>query len=517
MVPRLRNTKWTMRTKLLYYMLLLALILLFALFSGILMLGRFDSASKDMGETLDFQMSVFEKDMTNYFETLAASSIDLSHYVSGYIDNDKDIADVNFDNLTDNPEKIEEIQSSLIKNLSQKLETQNCSGIFVMLNATVNSQAVNADLSRTGVYLHHNRYQSNGDIVMFRGNSAIGKDHGILPHRKWRLEFRTDQFPSYDELSQAAGLPLNEAYMLTESTTLSGTSDNVVLMAVPIVGNDGTFYGICGYEISSDYFMIYHAQPSLKHRITCMILSSSGDESYLYAGLSCSGQNSYVSPPSGNIRIKNAKGNLVKIYDDNHAYVGLCKETFLTPNNDGFTLAVMTPKADYNHAVFRSILQLAILILLLLFFAISCCIFFSKRYLSPILKVLEKAKKKEWDSEQTEIPEIDDLLGFLSAQDKELKQARLELKRLSYSRKTEVDPDNYRMFLEGLESLTPTEHTIFEYYLEGKTVKEIIRLTGVKESTVRFHNRNIYSKLNVTSLKQLLLYAAMMKQTEDED
>ena len=94
--------------------------------------------------------------------------------------------------------------------------------------------------------------------------------------------------------------------------------------------------------------------------------------------------------------------------------------------------------------------------------------------------------------------------------------AQTEISRLAYSRKQEVDPDNYKQFLQGIDTLTPTERKIFEYYLSGKTVKEIIEIAGIKESTLRYHNQNIYSKLNVNSLKQLLRYAALMQQEQNK-
>ena len=93
-------------------------------------------------------------------------------------------------------------------------------------------------------------------------------------------------------------------------------------------------------------------------------------------------------------------------------------------------------------------------------------------------------------------------------------EAKREIARLAYSRKNEVDPDDYEQFLMGVKTLTQMERTVFEHYLAGKMVKDIVELLGIKESTVRFHNRNIYSKLGVNSLKQLLLYAAIMKRDE---
>lgn len=541
-MKRLLNTKWTMQKKLIVYMIILALIIIFALFAGIMVIGRFDSTEKNIQNSLDFQMEAFEKDMSDYFNSLAASSIDLSSHISDFIESDSEISGANFKNLTDNPEKIEQVQSVLLGQLSQKLQYHNCSGIFVMLDATVNSQVEDAAFSRTGLYLHHNRYQNDDDMVLFRGIASLGKSNNVMPHRKWRLEFRTDLFSDYDKVVANAKLPMNQSYMLTDSFTLAGTSDEVVFLAVPIVGSDGTFYGVCGYEVSADYFTTYHAQPAAEKRLSCMLLSCK-DDTYIPTGLACSGQDNYVEPLSGNIQVSGMPGKLSKISGGSQSFIGTVKEITLTPNNEPFTLAVMIPQSDYSSAVINSIVQFVLVITLLLFFSVSCCLFFSKRYLSPILKGLEHIKHDTWSEEPSPIPEINDLFAYLAKKDEdlsavqselaaaaviyqeaqqkydaaqsELEEAQSQLHRLTRSRRNDVDPDNYSAFLIGIKTLTPTEKQILDYYLAGKSVKEIAELTGVKETTIRFHNRNIYSKLNVTSLKQLLLYAAMMQQNNE--
>ncbi len=541
-MKRLLNTKWTMQKKLIVYMLILALIIIFALFAGIMVIGRFDSAEKNIQNSLDFQMEAFEKDMSDYFNSLAASSIDLSSHISDFIDSDSEISGANFKNLTDNPEKIQQVQSVLLGQLRQKLQYHNCSGIFVMLDATVNSNVEDAAFSRTGLYLHHNRYQNDDDMVLFRGIASLGKSKNVMPHRKWRLEFRTDLFPDYDKVTANANLPMNHSYMLTDSFTLAGTSDEVVFLTVPIVGSDGTFYGVCGYEVSADYFTTYHAQPAADKRLSCMLLSCKED-TYFPTGLACSGQDNYVEPLTGNITISGRKGGLSKISDGSQTFIGAVKDISLTPNNEPFALAVMIPQSDYSSAVIKGIVQFVLLITLLLFFSVSCCLFFSRRYLSPILKGLEQIKHATWNEEHSSIPEINDLFAYLAKKDEdlsavqnelsaatiiyqeaqhkydaaqnELKEARFQLQRLTRSRKNDIDPDNYRAFLIGIKTLTAKERQILDYYLAGNSVREIAELAGVKETTIRFHNRNIYSKLNVTSLKQLLLYAAMMQQDKE--
>ena len=156
-MKRLLNTKWSMQKKLILYMLILVLIIAFALFVGMLLIGRFDSAEKSLQNSLDFQMEAFEKDVADYFDSLTAGSIELSCYVADLIDADSRISGANFRQLTDDPEKIEQVQSALLGQLRQKLLYHHCSGIFVMLDATVNSQVENAVFSKTGLYLHHKR------------------------------------------------------------------------------------------------------------------------------------------------------------------------------------------------------------------------------------------------------------------------------------------------------------------------------------------------------------------------
>ena len=59
-------------------------------------------------------------------------------------------------------------------------------------------------------------------------------------------------------------------------------------------------------------------------------------------------------------------------------------------------------------------------------------------------------------------------------------------------------------YIEGLKNLTPTEKLVYELYITGNTTKDIMSSLNIKENTVKFHNKNIYGKLGVSSRKQLL-------------
>lgn len=74
--------------------------------------------------------------------------------------------------------------------------------------------------------------------------------------------------------------------------------------------------------------------------------------------------------------------------------------------------------------------------------------------------------------------------------------------------------DGYQYFLDNLINLTVTENKIFNLFVDGKTTKEVMEILNIKENTLKFHNRNIYNKLGVTSRRQLLQYAELKKQYE---
>jgi DNA-binding CsgD family transcriptional regulator len=77
--------------------------------------------------------------------------------------------------------------------------------------------------------------------------------------------------------------------------------------------------------------------------------------------------------------------------------------------------------------------------------------------------------------------------------------------------KADIDADFAEQcdyFNENLHTLTFTERAIFDLYLDGRATKEVLSELNIKENTLKYHNKNIYSKLGVSSRKQLLQIAA---------
>ena len=77
--------------------------------------------------------------------------------------------------------------------------------------------------------------------------------------------------------------------------------------------------------------------------------------------------------------------------------------------------------------------------------------------------------------------------------------------------KNEDDLIKYKYFTSQLKNLTPKEQEIYDLYVAGKKTKEITEELNITENTLKYHNKNIYSKLGVNSRKQLLEFATTIE------
>ena len=96
--------------------------------------------------------------------------------------------------------------------------------------------------------------------------------------------------------------------------------------------------------------------------------------------------------------------------------------------------------------------------------------------------------------------------------EKALSQAVAEVSTLSADEKdkaaggkgTAVNQSKNKQFAEGILELTQTEKVIFDAYIARTTTKEVMMALNIKENTLKFHNKNLYQKLGVSSRKELL-------------
>ena len=106
--------------------------------------------------------------------------------------------------------------------------------------------------------------------------------------------------------------------------------------------------------------------------------------------------------------------------------------------------------------------------------------------------------------------------ALLQDTEKRIKQAQEQLKSQdinSNEKNTLYSKEVIEIFNRGVLSLTQTESIIYNLYLEGKGTKEVLAEMNIKENTLKYHNKNIYGKLGVSSRRELIAIASEIKKT----
>lgn len=317
----------------------------------------------------------------------------------------------------------------------------------------------------------------------------------LLPHRKWRMEFQTDQFPDYDRWMTPSSTPLYQAYTLTERFSLPGTSEEEVqLFLLPLRGRDGTMYGLCGFEISQSFFKQNFAQPTGFDHLICLFAPADSGLN-ASAALSSGTTGGYFHAPREMLVLRSMGSSLTQLISSDSAYAGISELCRLS-ENQSYRLAVCIPMTDYRRLIFSGNLQMLLIGLFILFFVVFCCMYFHQHILSPAFRQFEEDRRES----RRRMDELQ----------MERQQMQTELSRLADVCRNESVPDAFQTFLEGIPNLTKTERRIFDGYVAGLRSREIVEQLDIKDSTLRFHNKNIYEKLGVSSLKQLQQFAAIL-------
>ena len=530
-----KKKKISMRRKLLLNMLTLVLVVVIFICVGLFFVGQFSTTTEKYSNNLTFQNEFFTRQIEKYFDDLSMMSEMLATDSSAIIDDYLTKNSIDLNALNDSQLHTEGVQKALFPKLKEELLKADASGSFIILNATVNTSEANSDESKTGLYFQRSTLDRTDEtLLLFRGCSGLGRENGIMPHRKWRLEFKTEFVPEVKNAFGKTRIKENTS-ILSDVFTLNGTSERAMAFLTPIYGADNSFYGICGFEISGNYFKDYFAQPTRVEQLTCTFSKTAENgkidcENIFWTGV----LGGYSLKPSGNLIPKKTKGRLTEFYGENN-FVAVVKE--VTICNESHSLAVMQPKSEFDKTVALNATKIVLVCFLLVFTAVVLCVVFSRKFVAPVIKNLEKIRMQEHAETKSDIIEIDDLFVYLAEQDRlrnietdmlkrqneelscvtetqtaEIDKRQAEIERLAYSRKNEIDPDNYEAFKIGLKELTKTEKTVFDLYLQGKTAKEIADILNIRESTLKFHNHNILEKLGVSSRKHMLRYATLLKQ-----
>ena len=540
LLSKLKRAKPSMRRRLLLYMGALAALLLFSLFAVLLLLGQLKSPREEMKKSLTFQMETFRSDVTSLWRNVSVMGVHLSEDMTALIE--ERVKD--FDALSGSADALEQLEASMLGPLCQYVQQADCSGGFVLLSVSLNPDAA-AD-SFSGLYVQRsNAEHTTSDLLLYRGMADIGRQHRVMPHRKWAQEFCPADFPGLADQLEAASAPIERACRTTELLTLPGTTEQAILLSVPMVGADGRVYGLCGFSVNQTYFSAHHAQPSAVSSLAC-VLSDAAEGLDIQKGLLTYPAGGFCFVPDELLAEKSLRGGLSAFVGTELSFVGISEPfTVATGDEAPHDLTVLIPKSDYDRALLKSRLEAAGVLMLLLFFAVSCCLFYTRRYLRPILRDIERLKDESGGAQmtfdelqpvsarlrsheqtitvlETEKLDLQGQVEHMQSQvvdtQEQLDDSLAEIRRLAYLGKKELDPADYQKFLEGYAKLSSKELEICAALAKGLSARQCAEQTGNALSTIDTYRKRVYGKTNIHRVRQLrLCYALMQLEQAEQD
>jgi len=507
-----------MRLRLFLFLILLVLTMIFGVIVILLGTGSFNAGQNEDIKVMQRELSHMREDVTKQFGNISVYAVELSRGLSESMEKNLKNYGLQVKDLPIHPEILEKLIENEYERLLFSLQKAKSSGVFVILDATVNPSLENAAYSRAGLYIKNmepNIISSSAPTIqVLHGFPNIARENSLPLHSQWTMEMDIREAPYFQlplEQAKRYRLPLSRLYYWSSPLILPGTSEKVMLCSIPLLDSHGNVFGVCGFEVSAMLFKLtYMPDNSNYSRIFSMLspfnVNVLNTSEALFAG-------GYLALDSGlpgqSLWIaKGPKSLYTYGLGKDITFMGFHEEVQLYPKGSVFedqkwAVAIMLPEKDMTTQLTSAKLRLTLLCLLLFIVGIILSTLISRRYLQPITEGLDIIKSKDFSrTPATKIPEIDDLIQFLSAQNEE----PLPRPEAGLSEKV------FKEFVSNTKTLSPAEREVFNLYVKGHTAKEIAQILCLSINTIKTHNKRIYMKLNVSSRQDLLKYVNTLKE-----
>mgnify|MGYP000899225873 CR=1 FL=1 len=512
----------SMRLRLFLFLIVLVITMVLGIIAILFFTGILTAGIDESAKLLEKEFSRTFRKASEQYGQFSVHAVEYSKELSKSVENKLHGLGLNVTDLQSHPEILEDLIGCEYERALFSLQKSKCSGIFMILNATVNPKIENAENSRVGLFIKNMEpnilSSSSPTILILRGFPSIGRKYNLPLHAQWRMEFDiTDASYYHMPIEQAAEhtLPLSRLYYWSPAFFLPGTSEEIMLCCVPLIDSKGNVFGICGLEVSAMLFKLaYMPDSSMFSRTFCMLAPVLDDVLDISKAMFSGGYSARNFAINSEFLSVQKNQSLFYTYkqENGNSFVGFHRPVRLYPEDSAFSgqkwaLALMMPAEDIKYSLTRFNLQLAVMFSLLMILGAAISFFLSKQYLKPITNSIDMIKSKGLDEKlKTNIPEIDDLIEFLSLRSEKLYEKAEE----------ELPSTVLHEFLKNTKTLSPAERAVFDLYVQGYNAKEIAEILCLSINTIKTHNKRIYMKLNIASRRELLLYVKMLKEAGKE-
>ncbi len=540
-----RNKKGTtLHRRLILFFVLVTVTLILAFTLLLSLFGITGREEKAVSDHLNTELAFITDKIDEDFGRISLGGIAIAEDIAKRCDDFFVENGISASSLAAHPELLESLLGEQMQTLISTINNRYCGGVFLLLDATVNPDADNADTAKSGIFLKKtqpaNTLATGADIHYLRGPASLARENGIMLLGQWRMEFDIEGQEFFDKVLDTTranpDLALSRLYYWCSRMILKGNSEAGFMLCVPLRSEDGTVFGLCGIEVSDRMFKSFYTPEGGDFENIFTVMAPVCESGFCTSQGLIAG-NYYLTGTHWeyDLTVTESHEDFIHLSGGGENYAGKSDSIRLYPGtspyeNEAWTAAILMPQDVLHTAVTGNASYFIVTVIALLIVSVVASFFVSRRYLRPVNNALTSIRNRAY-GEQTDVPysEISDLLEFLAANDRaheeevarlgreneevrtKYDRAQTHITHLAEEKLPDVDEDSFVTFTQCLHTLTPKERTIFDYYMEGKSAKEILVLADINQNTLKYHNRNIYSKLGVTSRKQLLEYAALMK------
>lgn len=520
----MRKTRTFSLKKRLIALLLLFLVTVMLCVTLVLYITGVFNVGKNINKMLfKRELLLASRNINDHFGKLTIRSISMSKKVTELLEKQLNERHLQPIDLQDRPEVLHELLSATFDPLIEGLRSSVCTGVFLILDATVNPCLENAEFSKAGLYFKNTEPNAvdvnNKNIRYMRGPAELARKEGLTMLPQWTMEFDVndaDYFNTPVQTAKKGDLSLSQLYYWCLQSSVDGYNTSM-FCSVPLIASDGSVLGTVGFETDQLLFKYNYAPDnSAQSRIFCMLSFQDSDhiEDYDMGNAMFAGNYSFNDKiPKETARIHHTKSNLNRYTSDKETvFLGLHCPIRIDADNPYYkqgqwVVAVLAPEEDvkgFNSEQNQRIISVLV-VLTACFAAIS--FLFSNKYYKPIRQAVNTLESKpNTPVEKTGISEIDRLVEVVSKQNQPVKNKKLQGQDTPV-----INIGMFETFLQNTKTLSTAEKAVYDLYMKGLTANEIADSLHLSINTIKTHTKRIYGKLNVSSRRELLLYAQMME------
>ncbi|MGI6730422.1 MAG: LuxR C-terminal-related transcriptional regulator [Anaerovoracaceae bacterium] len=515
----LKKISVSISVKLFILLAMLIAAILFAVLVILSVTGTFASGVKNTQIYVENKLNHLVADITSQCERYSAYSVSFAEDLSLSIEKSLELQGLSLHDLKKDPDLLTSTIQAQYEKCLYALELSESSGAFMILDTTINPNLPESTHSKAGLYIKNMEpniiNSSSSYLMLLRGPSQVGRKNSVMLHPQWKMEFDVadaDYFFHPLEAAKSRDYSLSRLYHWSPPLILPNTTEEIMLISVPLIDSKGNTFGVCGLEVSSMLFKLHHIPNNQTYPHLFCVLSPYNEnqintsQSFFAGGYSARGMankensllirkskpfNSYFQEDGKNISIFRGLHQTIDLYPEGSAF-----------DEEKWMVSLLLPDKDISSSIIKFNIRLLLFFLILLIGGIISAYFLSKKALTPIAKNILKVGDNDADS--SHIAEADNLIYFLSEKNDVENIKDTERGEASTSSVAVVDA-----FLENIKTLSPAERAVFDLYVEGHSPREAADILCLSINTIKTHNKRIYQKLKVSSRDELNLLISL--------